>query len=152
MPLYEYARKGIELPEVLTSKLREVEVHNIRLIDFLREHEHAYYYRSNYPPKLENDYKSVDYLNWYLRKPLDPTLPRPAPVFRLEIECGGGFYVRSVCRDIARDLDTAAHVVQLERTKQGRFVLADCLTLEQCTGPQAREYIAGAIREARKES
>ena len=38
------------------------------------------------------------------------------------IECGKGFYVRSLARDIARELDTYGHVTQLKRTKVGNFI------------------------------
>ncbi len=37
------------------------------------------------------------------------------------IECGKGFYVRSLARDIARKLDTYGHVVEIKRTKVGNF-------------------------------
>ncbi len=38
-----------------------------------------------------------------------------------EIECGKGFYVRSLARDIAHKLGTYGHVVELKRTKVGQF-------------------------------
>jgi len=38
-----------------------------------------------------------------------------------EIECGKGFYVRSLARDIAYKLGTYGHVVELKRTKVGHF-------------------------------
>lgn len=52
-----------------------------------------------------------------------------APRFGLEIECGGGTYVRSLVADIARHarVDSLAHLVELERTKQGAFTLDHCL-------------------------
>ena len=34
-----------------------------------------------------------------------------------EIDCGKGFYVRSLARDIAYKLGTFGHVVELKRTK-----------------------------------
>ena len=37
------------------------------------------------------------------------------------IECGKGYYVRSLARDIAIKLDTYAHVIELKRTKVGNF-------------------------------
>jgi len=37
------------------------------------------------------------------------------------IECGKGFYVRSLARDMAHKLDTYGHVVELKRTKVGNF-------------------------------
>ena len=38
-----------------------------------------------------------------------------------EIDCGKGFYVRSLARDIAYKLGTYGHVVDLKRTKVGHF-------------------------------
>lgn len=49
------------------------------------------------------------------------------PYFGLHIECSGGFYVRTVIRDIARACDARAHMTDLLRTKQGAFTTADCL-------------------------
>ena len=37
------------------------------------------------------------------------------------IECGKGFYVRSLARDLAHKLKTYGHVVELKRTKVGNF-------------------------------
>ena len=38
-----------------------------------------------------------------------------------EIDCGKGFYVRSLARDIAYKLGTYGHIVELKRTKVGHF-------------------------------
>ncbi|XP_057682223.1 probable tRNA pseudouridine synthase 1 isoform X2 [Corythoichthys intestinalis] len=45
------------------------------------------------------------------------------PFFTLDIECGGGFYVRSLVDDLGKALSSCAHVKQLIRTKQGQFTL-----------------------------
>ncbi|XP_072280454.1 pseudouridylate synthase TRUB1 [Pyxicephalus adspersus] len=47
------------------------------------------------------------------------------PLFTLDIECGGGFYVRSLVRDIGKALSSCASVKELTRTKQGPFTLED---------------------------
>jgi tRNA pseudouridine55 synthase len=49
------------------------------------------------------------------------------PHFTIDMECGGGTFVRSLIRDIAYDLDTVATTTELLRTKQGPFLLKDCL-------------------------
>lgn len=46
----------------------------------------------------------------------DPALPLPQ--VGLELECGGGFYVRALIEDLGRALGTRAHMTALERTKQ----------------------------------
>ncbi|KAM9426029.1 pseudouridylate synthase TRUB1 [Pholidichthys leucotaenia] len=45
------------------------------------------------------------------------------PLFTLDIECGGGFYVRSLVDDLGKALSSCAHVKELTRTKQGPFTL-----------------------------
>uniref|UniRef100_A0A667XHC9 Pseudouridylate synthase TRUB1 n=1 Tax=Myripristis murdjan TaxID=586833 RepID=A0A667XHC9_9TELE len=47
------------------------------------------------------------------------------PLFTLDIECGGGFYVRSLVDDLGKALSSCAHVKELTRTKQGQFTLKD---------------------------
>ncbi|CAI9587833.1 unnamed protein product [Staurois parvus] len=47
------------------------------------------------------------------------------PLFTLDIECGGGFYVRSLIRDIGKALSSCAYVKELIRTKQGPFTLEE---------------------------
>ena len=57
------------------------------------------------------------------------------PHFSLDIECSGGFYVRSVISDIARACGSRAHMTALTRTKQGPFNLNHCIREENwsCT-------------------
>ncbi|XP_072335558.1 pseudouridylate synthase TRUB1 [Scyliorhinus torazame] len=45
------------------------------------------------------------------------------PLFTLNVECGGGFYVRSLVNDLGKELSSCAHVKELIRTKQGPFTL-----------------------------
>ncbi|XP_066457497.1 pseudouridylate synthase TRUB1 [Eleutherodactylus coqui] len=47
------------------------------------------------------------------------------PLFTVDVECGGGFYVRSLIRDIGEALSSCACVKELIRTKQGPFTLDD---------------------------
>ncbi|XP_045923939.1 probable tRNA pseudouridine synthase 1 isoform X1 [Micropterus dolomieu] len=47
------------------------------------------------------------------------------PHFTLDIECGGGFYVRSLVDDLGKALSSCAHVKELIRTKQGQFTLEE---------------------------
>ncbi|XP_030611076.1 pseudouridylate synthase TRUB1 [Archocentrus centrarchus] len=56
------------------------------------------------------------------------------PLFTLDIECGGGFYVRSLVDDLGKALSSCAHVKELIRTKQGPFTLQEhALREEQWT-------------------
>lgn len=47
--------------------------------------------------------------------------------FQLDVECGGGTYIRSLVRDIGIALDTLATMTSLERTKQGPYLPEHCL-------------------------
>jgi len=52
------------------------------------------------------------------------------PLATLEIECGRGTYIRSLCSDIGRALGCGAHLVGLRRTRSGRFGLDQAMSLE----------------------
>ncbi len=49
------------------------------------------------------------------------------PNFGLNIDCSGGFYVRSIIHDIGRDCQTRAHMTRLLRSRQGQFDTKHCL-------------------------
>jgi tRNA pseudouridine55 synthase len=49
------------------------------------------------------------------------------PTFVMDVECSGGFYVRTLIDDVAKSLNSAAHMTALERIKQGCFGSEDCL-------------------------
>ena len=49
---------------------------------------------------------------------------------RFRVACGKGTYIRSLARDLARDLDTVAHVVELRRTRVGKFAAESAISLE----------------------
>ncbi|XP_006165181.1 probable tRNA pseudouridine synthase 1 [Tupaia chinensis] len=69
------------------------------------------------------------------------------PFFTLDVECGGGFYIRSLVSDIGKELASCASVLELTRTKQGPFSLEHALpedrwtiadiaqSLQHCTAP-----------------
>ncbi|XP_060795905.1 probable tRNA pseudouridine synthase 1 [Neoarius graeffei] len=53
------------------------------------------------------------------------------PLFTLDVECGGGFYVRSLVDDLGTALSSCAHVRELTRTKQGQFTLHEHVLREE---------------------
>jgi tRNA pseudouridine55 synthase len=55
------------------------------------------------------------------------------PYFSIEMECGGGTFVRSLIRDISYELDSVATTATLERIKQGPFLLDQCLSKDNWT-------------------
>ena len=46
------------------------------------------------------------------------------------IECGKGFYIRSLARDLARDLETFGHISSLKREKVGNFIVESSILLD----------------------
>ncbi len=73
------------------------------------------------------------------RLELIETTPEGNSVF--EIECGKGTYVRSLARDMGRDLECFGHIATLRRTEVDPFTAEDLVTLEQLEAavPQAGE-------------
>jgi tRNA pseudouridine55 synthase len=55
------------------------------------------------------------------------------PLAILEVTCGRGAYIRSLCADLGRALGCGAHVVELRRTRSGRFTLDQAMTLEEAS-------------------
>ncbi len=53
--------------------------------------------------------------------------------FQFLIECSGGTYIRSICRDLAKNLNTYATMVQLRRVKSGIFAVETSKTLDNIT-------------------
>jgi tRNA pseudouridine55 synthase len=63
------------------------------------------------------------------------------PEFRVEIECSSGTYVRSLGRDLAESLGTAAVMSALVRTAIGRFTLAEAVRPEQLSPENWTDYL-----------
>jgi tRNA pseudouridine55 synthase len=62
------------------------------------------------------------------------------PLVTLEITCGRGTYVRSLCADIGRVLGCGGHLVELRRFRSGRYTLEQAISLENlaCWAEQGR--------------
>ena len=67
------------------------------------------------------------------------------PRVTLEITCGRGTYIRSLCADVGRSLGCGAHLVELRRTRSGRFGLGEALTLEEISRLAERREIERKI-------
>lgn len=80
----------------------------------------------------------------YARKGKEPEL-KPKKVVIREIEfldfndnkltfrvvCGKGTYIRSLARDLGLALNTGAHLIDLKRTKVGKYSIEDCMKMEE---------------------
>ena len=53
------------------------------------------------------------------------------PQVEIEIECGRGFYVRSLVHDLGEFLGCGAHLADLRRTRVGNFVINEAIELEE---------------------
>ena len=51
--------------------------------------------------------------------------------FRFIVECGGGTYIRSLCRDVAEKLGTYATMTKLVRTRSGPFAAENAVSFEE---------------------
>lgn len=124
-PLYEYARKGIPLPRPIEK--RKVTVHELELVEW-KGSEHGY----RYPEKkftedqkkaVEAALSSVEKAEMKDEPEQEVADPQTPTAFVLRMKVSGGTYVRSIAHDLGHALGSAAHVVTLTRTRQGRFAL-----------------------------
>lgn len=53
------------------------------------------------------------------------------PHVRMEVECSKGTYIRTLCHDIGEKLQVGGCMEELERTKVGRFLKEDAVTLDE---------------------
>lgn len=53
------------------------------------------------------------------------------PLLHLDVQCGKGFYVRSLAHDLGALLDTGAHLSGLRRTQVGPFLATDAVPLDE---------------------
>lgn len=53
------------------------------------------------------------------------------PHVRMEVDCSKGTYIRTLCHDIGEKLRVGSCMEELERTKVGRFLKEDAVTLDE---------------------
>lgn len=53
------------------------------------------------------------------------------PYVRMEVDCSKGTYIRTLCHDIGEKLQVGGCMEELERTKVGRFLKEDAVTLDE---------------------
>ncbi len=51
------------------------------------------------------------------------------PILEINIVCGPGVYIRSLARDIGKELKTGGYLADLERTRVGDFTIADSVPI-----------------------
>lgn len=147
-PLYEYARSGTPLPRPIAR--RPVSVHSLALTHWSPGSQHVYTFPEKKftdeerkrlamalvgkgmpdateiadepEPALDGSASKED--SGESKSDNDALLAeeRP-PAFVLSMKVSGGTYVRCIAHDLGHALGSAAHVVTLTRSRQGRFVL-----------------------------
>jgi tRNA pseudouridine55 synthase len=53
------------------------------------------------------------------------------PLLRMKIDCGRGTYIRAIARDLGEALKCGGYLMELRRTRIGRFDISQAVTLEQ---------------------
>ena len=62
-------------------------------------------------------------------------------VLTLKIVCGSGTYIRSLCRDIAKKVNSLATMTGLVRTDVGNFNIKNCIDINKLTSDNIKEFI-----------
>ena len=52
------------------------------------------------------------------------------PILKLRVETGSGVYIRSLARDIGRELEVGGYLKSLVRTRVGDFGIESCLRVD----------------------
>jgi tRNA pseudouridine55 synthase len=76
----------------------------------------------------------------------DPGLPFPSGVFRIEVDCSSGTYVRALAADVGRALGGGAYLRSLRRTAVGSFTAVEACPLDDIGGHRVLEP-AEALRD-----
>lgn len=124
--LYDYAREGIPLPRPIEA--RAVTVHELKVREW-KGSDHGF----RFPEKrfTEEQKRAVAAATAGIEdqvqvqdEPEDADAgDAPPPAFVLQMRVSGGTYVRSIVHDLGHAVGSAAHVVTLTRSRQGRFAL-----------------------------
>ena len=75
---------------------------------------------------------------------IDLVARRSEDEYDFRIKCGGGTYVRSICRDMAEMLGTFAAMSALVREKSGPFAIENSVAAEQLNSDNILQYIIPA--------
>lgn len=125
-PLYEYARNGIPLPRPIEK--RPVTVHSLELVDWKgTKHNFCWpekKFTDDQKKAVEKALQGVEGNVVVKDEPEETDSAGQTPTaFVLRMKVSGGTYVRSIVHDLGHALGSAAHVVTLTRSRQGRFTL-----------------------------
>ncbi|KIJ16953.1 hypothetical protein PAXINDRAFT_176086 [Paxillus involutus ATCC 200175] len=123
-PLYEYARKGIPLPRPIEK--RKVTVHSLEIVDWKgSDHDFRWPEKALTAEEKTAMEKALEFVEDFpvIKDQPEENTEQPPAAFVLSMKVSGGTYVRSIVHDLGHALGSAAHVVTLTRSRQGRFTL-----------------------------
>jgi len=161
--LYEYAREGKELPDGKKIEARKVTVEELELLDWIdmekvddaKDSEPATVAE---PATAEGETAEPKDDAPAAEQPKEDTAPTatqpavsakdiPGPTFSLRLVSSSGFYVRSLIHDLGTELNSAAFMTDLVRTRQGKLKVEDAVEVKEIDLVRVVE----AIEKAKKE-
>ncbi|EMR10364.1 tRNA pseudouridine(55) synthase [Pneumocystis murina B123] len=127
--LYQYLREGIELPEEIKPQPTTDDA--IDISSNVLQEQGAMNYKSEKRNLFNstNEIKISDNLSNNVDNEEQKTsnirssIKRKAPAVKFRIVASSGTYIRSLIHDLAIFLDSAAHIVELVRCRQGKYIL-----------------------------
>ena len=108
---YLLARKG----EEVLLKEKEIEIFSFKFLGEAREEERKILLVRFSKFHSDDELKKLNLL----------------PIYKFEISCSAGTYIRSLCRDFAQHLGTCGTMLSITRTRCGDFDLKNASTLEE---------------------
>ena len=70
------------------------------------------------------------------------------PDLTLTVECGGGFYLRSLARDLGERLGTGGYLSALRRTRIGSFDLRDSLSYDDLSPEILKKHLENRVQSS----
>ena len=111
------------LKNMIGKYLQEVPIYSAVKIKGKKLYEYARENKSVELPKREVDIKSLELIS-------DIKYDNNKTIFKIRTTVSKGTYIRSLIVDIAKSLNTIGCMNSLVRTKQGKFDIKDCYTLD----------------------
>lgn len=163
MPLYEYARQGKPLPKPIEA--RSCTIHQLELLSFKKGGEHGWKGAkeeisaeekenmlrlerlvAESAPKAEGAVSAVTEPEQTASETsaTQPDETEPPSAFEIRMTVSSGTYVRSLVHDIGIALGSAAHVVELIRTRQGQYAL-DPAAAHTVEGEDSKESLQATV-------
>ncbi len=123
---YNLARKG----EHANLKAREIEIYDIKLLNDLldnKKQELKDRFLKYHKEMIEKDSIDFNGKNVKSKEVISQILNN---CFEFEITCSAGTYIRSLCRDIAKELTTCGVMLCIVRTRCGKFNIENAVSFE----------------------